>query len=156
MILAAIIAIALGAAIGYYWRPAGPAGEPAAAGPAIADPATREATTSGGLYTAADIVANGAQSPFERYARQSVDPSLQHAQVAVGDYRCPITGAKGVLLWVVNGESYYFCCPPCIIEFVQWAKHEPAKVLPPVEYLVTSQNIDSLPPPTMGPGSEPD
>jgi hypothetical protein len=90
--------------------------------------------TPGGLYTAADIQANGSTSAYQKYA--SVVP--QHdAKVKSGDAVCPISETKPnpQLTWVIGGKNYTFCCPPCIAEFVQKAKTDPASIKTPEAYV---------------------
>jgi hypothetical protein len=36
--------------------------------------------------------------------------------------------------WIIGGQKYTFCCPPCIDEFVKLAKADPTKILPPEKY----------------------
>lgn len=116
------------------------------------DLVAQEVLTPGGIYTQADIDANGNVSPFDKYARAMLgDTSTSHEAPQVGDLRCPITGSRGTMTWIINARTYYFCCPPCIIEFVRKAKTDPESIPDPETYLVTDENIDALPPPTMGP-----
>lgn len=88
----------------------------------------------GGLYTAADIEANGRVTASEKYpgfrATHDADPRP-------GDRVCPVTRTKADprCAWVVGGERYTFCCPPCIDEFVRLAKTDSARVRPPGEYV---------------------
>ncbi|HYE79779.1 MAG TPA: hypothetical protein VEI97_17475 [bacterium] len=112
-----------------------------------------EVLEPGGIYTQEDIMANGSRSPYELYARSLIDPGLNHIPPQIGGMRCPITGANGSLLWQVGGETYRFCCIPCIIEFVRMAKTTPEKIRPPDEYIVTAENIDKVPV-TLGPGMQ--
>jgi hypothetical protein len=111
-----------------------PALEPAMPS-AIADSEAQELyLTPGGLYTEADIEANGRQTAAEQYvgfrARHDFNP-------APGDAICPITRTKGnpECTWVIGGKTYEFCCPPCIDEFVILAKEDPDRVLPPEAYV---------------------
>ncbi len=89
--------------------------------------------TPGGKYTAADIEANGgvvASAKFKGLkARHDVKPQA-------GDKVCPIsmTKANPQFSWVVDGQTYEFCCPPCVDEFVQLAKDHPDRVRPAAEY----------------------
>lgn len=87
----------------------------------------------GGAYTSADISANGLKLPSETYAgfRPQHDASPQP-----GDVICPITRTKANsrCSWVVAGERYEFCCPPCIDEFVRLAKERPESIEPPGAY----------------------
>jgi YHS domain-containing protein len=87
----------------------------------------------GGLYTAADIQANGTRTPDEKYkgirAKHDIEPKA-------GDKLCPITDtlANPQFTWVIGGKTYEFCCTPCIEEFVNTAKEKPESVKPPEEY----------------------
>jgi hypothetical protein len=91
--------------------------------------------TAAGKYSLADIAANGPLLPSQKYRgfRAQHDYSPQP-----GERVCPITRTKANpnCTWIVAGESYEFCCPPCIAEFVRTAKLNPAQVLPAEEYLV--------------------
>lgn len=90
--------------------------------------------TPGGKYTAADIAANGNQTASERFkgfsAKHDHDPKP-------GDRLCPVTLTKAnpACTWVVGGERYEFCCPPCVDEFVKLAKEKPDQVKPVAEYV---------------------
>ncbi|MBC8134689.1 MAG: hypothetical protein H8F28_02245 [Fibrella sp.] len=90
--------------------------------------------TPGGLYTLADIEANGNASAYQKYA--SVVPD-HDAKVKAGDQVCPISETKPnpQLTWVIGGKTYQFCCPPCIAEFVKKAKTDPKSVLAPEAYI---------------------
>ncbi|MES2462689.1 MAG: hypothetical protein V4671_19070 [Armatimonadota bacterium] len=90
--------------------------------------------TPGGLYTAADIAANGSTSAYQKYA--SVVPE-HDAKVKAGDAVCPISETKPnpQLKWVIGGKNYTFCCPPCIAEFVKKAKTNPASIKAPEAYV---------------------
>lgn len=90
--------------------------------------------TPGGIYTKADIEANGNASAYRKYA--SVATS-HDAQVKKGDLVCPISETKPnpQLTWVIGGKTYQFCCPPCIAEFVKKAKTNPATIKSPEEYV---------------------
>lgn len=87
----------------------------------------------GGLYTSSDIEANGGRTASEKFtgflARHDFDPRP-------GDRLCPITRTKADERcdWVIGGRRYTFCCPPCIDEFVELAKRDPDRVLPPEAY----------------------
>jgi YHS domain-containing protein len=89
--------------------------------------------TPGGLYTAADIQANGTRPPGEKYkgvrAKHDTEPKP-------GDKICPIseTLANPQFTWVVGGKTYEFCCTPCIEEFVAAAKEKPESIQPPESY----------------------
>jgi hypothetical protein len=90
--------------------------------------------TPRGSYTIADIEANGRQSAAQKYrgfqARHDYDPQP-------GDSLCPVTRTKAsaTCTWTIAGQSYHFCCPPCIDEFVRLAKDRPDELLPPDAYV---------------------
>jgi hypothetical protein len=89
--------------------------------------------TPGGAYTAADIQANGGVTASEKYH----DFQAAHdTKPKAGDAICPVTLTKAnkQCTWVVGGQTYEFCCPPCIEEFVKTAKEQPAAVKPPAAY----------------------
>lgn len=90
--------------------------------------------TPGGLYTQADIAANGNTMPSVKYA-DFVSTHNMHPQK--GDRVCPITDtvANPKLTWVVGGKRYAFCCPPCLREFVTRAKTKPQSIRPPDAYV---------------------
>ncbi len=87
-----------------------------------------------GAYSAADIVANGSLTASQAYsgfqAEHDLDPQA-------GDRLCPITQTKAnaTCVWVIAGEQYTFCCPPCIDEFVSLAKRAPDDIQPPEAYV---------------------
>lgn len=93
--------------------------------------------TPGGRYTLVDIESNGRMVPSQKYrgfrARHDLQPAL-------GDRLCPITRTKAndACEWTIGGKIYYFCCPPCIDEFVRLAKEQPERVLPPQAYIDTN------------------
>lgn len=90
--------------------------------------------TPGGIYTAADVAANGNTIPSIKYK----GISWEHADdLKPGDRTCPITVNKAdpKCTWIVNGKSYEFCCTPCLDKFVKWAKQEPAKIKEPDAYI---------------------
>jgi len=87
----------------------------------------------GGIYTAADIKANGDTVPSVKFAGKH----WEHADdIKPGDPICPVTDNKGesACSWIVNGKTYLFCCPPCIDKFVKWAKNSPEKIKDPSAY----------------------
>ena len=87
-----------------------------------------------GRYTQADIEANGRPLPPERYrgfrARHDFSPQP-------GDVLCPIsrTKANPRCTWIIDGQTYQFCCPPCIDELVQMAKQRPNELQPASTYI---------------------
>lgn len=78
-------------------------------------------TRPGGVYTAADIDANGNQTPGQKYRGIR---SKHDRNPKPGDRICPVTKTKAnpQFEWTVGGKKYTFCCPPCIDEFVRNAK----------------------------------
>jgi len=90
--------------------------------------------TAGGKYTKEDIAANGNTTPSIRYDGLKIS---HDAKPNVGDKICPIskTKANDKLIWVVGGQAYKFCCPPCVEEFVELAKEKPDAIKPPGEYV---------------------
>ncbi len=110
---------------------AGHAGMPAGA---AADEETSLYLVPGGKYTAVDIEVNGRTVPSEKYrgfqARHDYDPRS-------GDQLCPVSRTKSnpACSWVIGGEVYQFCCPPCIDEFVRLAKTQPEDAMPPEAYV---------------------
>ena len=90
----------------------------------VADEAERELyLTPGGIYTQADIEANGNVAASQKFkgfmAKHDMHPKP-------GDKICPVTMTKAnpACSWIVGGKTYEFCCPPCVDEFVSWAKNE--------------------------------
>ncbi len=104
-----------------------------AAMPAATPDERRLYLTPGGKYTEADIVANGNTIPTVKFKGIKVE---HDAAPKAGERICPIseTKANPKLTWVVGGESYTFCCPPCIDEFVTRAKEQPEKIEPAEAY----------------------
>jgi len=90
--------------------------------------------TPGGLYTAADIEANGRRTPQQTFAKFR---AKHDADPKVGDRLCPIseTKANPACTWVVAGKTYEFCCPPCVEEFVRMAKETPDAIRDPDFYV---------------------
>src|SRR5687768_2207850 len=99
---------------------------------AIADEEERLLFQSpGGKYSLADIAANGPEFPSQKYRgfRTAHDNNPQP-----GDPLCPITHTKAnpACTWIVAGQTYEFCCPPCIPEFVRKAKNAPGAIGPQI------------------------
>jgi hypothetical protein len=90
--------------------------------------------TPGGIYTAADIEANGNTTAAAKFKGIA---STHNMQTQSGDRVCPITMTKAnpKFTWIVGGKAYQFCCPPCVDEFVKTAKEEPEKIKFPAEYV---------------------
>ena len=89
--------------------------------------------TPGGLYTEADIRANGRVVASEKFKGRKANHDLKPK---AGDAICPITLtlANPQFSWVIGGKTYEFCCPPCVDEFVALAKEKPGDVKPPEFY----------------------
>lgn len=87
----------------------------------------------GGIYTEADIKANGNILPSIKFR----GISWPHDDVKPGDKVCPVTmnKADSRCQWTVAGKSYEFCCTPCLDKFVKWAKQQPEKIKDPSEYI---------------------
>lgn len=90
--------------------------------------------TPGGLYTAADIAANGKTIPAVKY--NGIRPT-HDSHPKAGEKVCPIseTKANPRFTWVVGGKTYEFCCIPCIEEFVAAAKEKPDQIKDPSAYV---------------------
>jgi len=90
--------------------------------------------TPGGIYTKEDIIANGNMTASQKFRGFVPSHDLKPKQ---GDRICPITLTKAnpKCSWIINGKEYWFCCPPCISEFLKMAKEHPEQVKPPEEYV---------------------
>lgn len=90
--------------------------------------------TAAGLYTEADIKANGSVTASQKFATFK---SSHDMKPKAGDKICPITMTKAnpKCTWVVGGKTYEFCCPPCVDEFVKLAKENPDGVQEPGSYV---------------------
>ena len=113
------------------------AGEVDAHGRAVAQGNAAEAEVClkpGGIYTDADIKANGGTTVSAKYKDLKVSHDIKPK---AGDQLCPVTLTKAnpALTWVIGGRKYEFCCPPCVEEFVTLAKTKPGEVKAPEAYL---------------------
>lgn len=88
----------------------------------------------GGAYTAADIAANGSITPDQKFQGLMAN---HHLHPKKGAYTCPITmtQASAKFPWIVGGQKYLFCCPPCVAEFVKQAKADPKSIKAPAAYI---------------------
>ena len=88
----------------------------------------------GGLYSRSDMEANGGLTASERFVGFRAEHDFQPA---AGDQLCPVTRTKANpdCAWVIGGQRYTFCCPPCIDEFLGMAKREPDQVRPPEAFI---------------------
>jgi hypothetical protein len=89
--------------------------------------------TPGGIYTAADIKANGDLPAKEKFKKVI----HRDDEAKPGDKICPISKGKANpdCFWVVNGQRYEFCCPPCVDSFLKLAHEEPAQVKDAAAYV---------------------
>ena len=102
---------------------------------AQADPKEAEVYLKpGGIYTEADIKANGNTTVSVKYKTLKVAHDLKPKP---GDKICPITltKANAALTWVIGGKTYEFCCQPCVEEFVTLAKEKPSEIKEPGAYV---------------------
>lgn len=90
--------------------------------------------TPGGLYTEADIKANGSVTADAKFKGVM---SKHDFKPKAGDAICPITLTKvnPKFTWIIGGKTYQFCCPPCIDEFVLLAKESPDEIKDPSFYV---------------------
>jgi len=90
--------------------------------------------TPGGLYSEADIKANGNTVPSQKFTGISWP---HDDELKSGDRVCPVTANKADerCYWIVNARKYEFCCAPCLDKFVKWAKERPEKIKEPAEYI---------------------
>jgi hypothetical protein len=88
----------------------------------------------GGIYTEADIQANGNMTASQKFKGVAASHDLKPK---VGERICPITLTKASpkFTWVVGGKSYEFCCPPCVDEFVATAKSNPELIRSPEDFV---------------------
>jgi hypothetical protein len=103
----------------------------------VADEAETELyLTPAGLYTQADIEANGHMTASQKFkgfrAKHDLHPKP-------GDKICPVTLtlANPACTWIIGGKEYEFCCPPCVDNFLEIAKNEETAgdILAPEEYV---------------------
>jgi hypothetical protein len=90
--------------------------------------------TPGGIYTEADIKANGNMAASQKFKGIM---SNHNTKPKPGEKICPIsmTKANPKFTWVVAGKAYEFCCPPCVDEFVKTAKEHPEEIKQPQDYV---------------------
>ena len=90
--------------------------------------------TAGGKYTEADIDANGRVTASTKFRGVK---SLHDMSPKPGDRICPVTRTKAnaKFTWIVDGQPYQFCCPPCVDEFVKTAKQSPDEIAPADRYV---------------------
>lgn len=90
--------------------------------------------TPAGMYSMADIEANDGLTPSQKFVGFQANHDFNPQP---GDVICPITRTKAnpQCSWIIGGQEYQFCCPPCIDEFVILAKDNPESILPPEKYI---------------------
>jgi hypothetical protein len=90
--------------------------------------------TPGGKYTTDDIAANGNMTASEKFKGIA---AKHDRKPQPGDRLCPIsmTKANPKFTWIIAGQAYQFCCPPCVDEFVQMAKERPEEIAPAASYV---------------------
>lgn len=90
--------------------------------------------TPGGHYTQADIAANGEVTAATKFEGLK---SAHDMFPKAGDRICPVTKTKAnpQFTWVIEGQSYEFCCPPCVEEFLADAKSNPQSLEHPDTYI---------------------
>ncbi len=90
--------------------------------------------TPGGIYTDADIKANGNITAAEKFKGFRASHDLNPKS---GDRICPVTLTKAnpKVSWIIDGKEHQFCCPPCVDEFVKLAKENPDEVKNPDAYV---------------------
>ena len=101
----------------------------------VADETERQLyLTPGGIYTVADIEANGKKTASQKFAGFMASHDLKPK---IGDKICPVTLTKANpdCTWIVGGKKYEFCCPPCVDEFVTLAKTKPEEIKAPEDYV---------------------
>jgi hypothetical protein len=89
--------------------------------------------TAGGRYTEADVKANGNTVPDIKFAGIR---AVHDSKPKPGQKICPIsdTVSNPKFTWIIGGEAYEFCCPPCIGEFLETAKKTPDQIKSPESY----------------------
>lgn len=102
---------------------------------ALAEAEERELyLTPGGKYTMEDIAANGNVTAARKFQGLKASHDLRPRP---GDAICPVTltKANAAFTWIIGGQAYQFCCPPCVDEFVKTAKEQPDAVKEPSAYV---------------------
>lgn len=89
----------------------------------------------GGKYTIKDILANGRVTRSQKYGDFVATPIIDPK---VGDVICPVTLRKAdpKYTWIIGGQTYSFCCPLCIDEFLALAKEHPEQIKNADEYIL--------------------
>jgi YHS domain-containing protein len=128
-------ALLIGLALAAYWRYGGEQ-DLTPTMPGRIDPEEERALylTPGGRYSESDIRANDGLTASEKFGRFRAQHDFSPEP---GDRICPITRTKADprCTWVINGDTYHFCCPPCVDEFVRLAKEQPEQLKVPEFYV---------------------
>lgn len=90
--------------------------------------------TPGGKYTESDIKANGNMTATQKFKGIASSHDMFPKE---GDRICPITKTRANpdFTWILDGKPYQFCCPPCVDEFVRFAKEHPDEIKNPDTYI---------------------
>lgn len=101
---------------------------------AASDEEQRLFLTAGGLYTESDVAANGRTTAAAKFKAVTIK---HDAKPILGDKICPIsmTKANSQITWIVGGQTYEFCCPPCVEEFVKNAKTKADPIQPAADFV---------------------
>jgi YHS domain-containing protein len=102
--------------------------------PQIDDEEKKLYLTPGGVYTEEDIIANGRITASQKFKNFSPQHDLKPKK---GDRICPITLTKAnpKCSWIIAGKEYWFCCPPCVEEFLTNVKNNKINLKNPEEYV---------------------
>ena len=103
-------------------------------GPPDGDEERNLSLTPAGKYTQADIRANGVVTAEQKFAGLL---ATHNEKPRSGERVCPVTRLKAHpgCCWAVGGQSYQFCCAPCVEEFVRVAKGRPDEVKDAADYV---------------------
>lgn len=104
-----------------------PHGSAAMPPPVVGEKERQLFLVAGGKYTEADIKANKGLVPSQKFTGFEAE---HDDNPKPGDWVCPVTNTKAnpKCSWVVDGQTYLFCCPPCVTDFVKTAKNNPEKL----------------------------
>ena len=117
-----------------------PHGSSAMPPPVVGEKERQLFLVAGGRYTADDIKANKGLVPSQKFkgfeAEHDDNPQP-------GDWVCPVTNTKAnpKCSWVVDGQTYLFCCPPCVTDWVKTAKNHPEKLKKASEYRKAASEV---------------
>ena len=90
----------------------------------------------GGIYTAADIKANGNMTPAEKFKDKKLTHKVKpRPNQATKSVQSPATRQTPKCYWTVQGSEVRICCLPCVKAFVGLRNDEQAKVKNANEYV---------------------